>query len=542
MLLVLMGSVILIILIASANIANLLLARASGRQREMAVRLALGGSRLRMVRQMLTESLVLSFIAGVAGVATAVFAMGFILRAVPSSIPRLSEVSIDWTVLLFAMLISLLTGVLFGLAPAIQSAKADLFAAIREGARGSGYSARTSRLRGALIVSELSLAVVLMIGAGLLLRTFRGLLEANPGFNPSNAVVASIWIPVPNDPKTDHYDSQARLNTFIREVLRRESAVPGVELAAITSALPTTGVTNRDSASLTIEDRAVESSQDLRAEVIRVSPEYFKAVQAPLAKGRYFNEGDEDGKMPVAIIDETTARRYWPDISPLEHRLKLGAAANLPWITVKGVIKDIKHDGLDKDGVPHIYTSIYQRPGRSMSVVLRTSLPSSTLEPQIRREIEAVDPSLPVFNVRSMSGLIAASLAPRRFAAALIAVFALLALVLASIGIYGLLAYMVGQRSHEIGLRMALGAQRGNILKLVLGRGLFLAMAGIIAGLFIAVIAAPRIGGLLYGVHPIDFPVFFAVPTALLLVALVASYIPALRATRVDPMIALREG
>jgi len=539
MMLVLMGTVILIILIASVNIANLFLARASGRQQEIALRLTLGASRSRMVRQLLTETLFLALIGGLAGVATAAVSLGSILRFLPSGIPRLSEVSMDWVVLLFALLISVLTGFFFGLAPALQSTRPDVFAAIREGARGSGYGTKTNRLRSLLIASELALAVVLMIGAGLLLRSFAGLLRDNPGFNPAGVVAASIWLPVPNDPKADPYAGIAPQAAFARETLRRVRSIPGVELAGITSALPASGEANN--AALFIEDQPVESSQDLRAEIIRVSPGYFEVMQSPLIRGRFFTEGDEAGKEQVAIIDETTARRYWGSRDPLGRRLRFGQNANAPWLSIVGIVKDIKHDGLDVDGVPHIYACMYQRPYRAMSVVVRTSLPVSVLEPQIRHEVQSVDHGLPVFNVRSMGEVMDVSLAPRRFSSAMVGGFAAVALLLASIGIYGLLAYMVGQRSHEIGIRVALGAQPSDILGLILRRGMLLSGADILAGLLLAAIAAPMIASLLYGVRPIDPPVFLAVPAVFLAVAVLASLVPARRAMNVDPIVALRE-
>src|SRR5580698_4800319 len=321
-LLVLMAAVVLVVLIASVNIANLLLARASGRQREMAMRMTLGAARFRMVRQTLTESLVLSLIAGVAGVLAAKLTLSFILHFVPASVPRLAEVGVDRTVLLFALLISIFTGIIFGLAPAFQAMKADMTAAIREGAQGSGYSAKTFRLRSLLIVSELALAVVLMVGAGLLLRTFWGLLQEDPGFNPSRVVTASIYLPVPNDPKLDVYGDFSKRTSFIREVIRSVDAVPGIDRAAMTSDLP--GVRPTITAALVIEDRAADSSQGLTAEVILVSPDYFMLMQSPLIRGRFFLESDESGKQDVAIIDETTARRYWSGIDPVGRRLRLG--------------------------------------------------------------------------------------------------------------------------------------------------------------------------------------------------------------------------
>jgi predicted permease len=506
-----------------------------------------------MIRQMLTESLLLAFIGGIAGLTTAVITLKAVLRFVPANLPRLGEVSIDWRVLGFALLISLATGLLFGLAPAIDSSKAGLAGTMREGSRGSGYSAKAGRLRDALMVSQLAFAVVLMVGAGLLLETLHDLLRQNPGFNPSQVVTANIYLPNPNDPKLDPYETLAQLIPFHRELLRRANAIPGVELAAITSNLPAADTINTDSAaygatsrnSLDIEDRPTESSGDLSAEIIRVSPEYFRLIQTPLVGGRFFTEGDEDGKLPVAIIDEATARRYWPDRDPVGRRLRIGGRFarknSSPWCTVVGVVKNIKHDGLDVDGVPHVYVPLNQFVGRSLSVALRTSLPASTLEAQIRGAIQSVDPTLPVFGVTSMDEVLDASLASRRFSANLVAGFAAMALLLASIGIYGLLAYMVGQRSREIGLRLALGAQRADVLRLVLRKGVVLAGVGIVAGMIFSASTAPMMASLLYGVRPHDPAVFLIVPLLLFAVAVLASYLPARRATKVDPMIALRE-
>jgi putative ABC transport system permease protein len=553
MLAVLMAAVVLIVFVVSLNIGSLLLARASGRQQEIAVRAAMGASGGRLIRQMLTESLLLAFIGGIAGLTTAVITLKAVLRFVPANLPRLGEVSIDWRVLGFALLISLATGLLFGLAPAIDSSKAGLAGTMREGSRGSGYSAKAGRLRDALMVSQLAFAVVLMVGAGLLLETLHDLLRQNPGFNPSQVVAANIYLPNPNDPKLDPYETLAQLIPFHRELLRRANAIPGVELAAITSNLPAADTINSDSAaygatsrnSLDIEDRPTESSGDLSAEIIRVSPEYFRLIQTPLVGGRFFTEGDEDGKLPVAIIDEATARRYWPDRDPVGRRLRIGGRFarknSSPWCTVVGVVKNIKHDGLDVDGVPHVYVPLNQFVGRSLSVALRTSLPASTLAAQIRGAIQSVDPTLPVFGVTSMDEVLDASLASRRFSANLVAGFAAMALLLASIGIYGLLAYMVGQRSREIGLRLALGAQRADILRLVLGKGVVLAALGIVAGLIFSASTASLMASLLYGVRPHDPAVFLIVPLLLLVVAIAASYIPAWRATKVDPIVALRE-
>ena len=546
MLLVVLGAVILIVFIVSLNIANLLLARASGRQQEMAVRLSLGASPGRMVRQLLTESMLLSLIGGAAGIATAVATLGFILRFVPSNVPRLNEVRIDWVVLAFALLISTLTGFVCGLAPAFHSARGALSSAIREGGRGSSSGTKTGRLRDTLIVSELAFAVILMVGAGLLLRTLRGLLQENPGFNPTQIVTANTWLGVPNDPKTDPYLGIPGKVTFDRELLRRMKAIPGVQLAAITSALPTTNSNPNAVGGLAvelfaIEDRPVESAQGLSAERIRISPDYFAVFQATLLRGRSFTEDDADGKPLVAVIDESTARKYWPTDDPLGRRVRFGKDPAKPWTTVVGVIKDIKHDGLDIDGVPHIYVPVYQDPNKQVSVALRTSLSATLLEQQIRHEIQSIDAGLPVFNVSSMNDILDRSLAARRFSADLVGGFAGLAVLLAAIGIYGLLAYLVGQRSREVGIRMALGARPGDILRMFLRKGVTLAGVGVVAGLVIAASTASLMASLLYGVRPHDPAVFLLVPLLLLAVAALASYLPAYRATQVNPIAALRE-
>jgi predicted permease len=554
MLVVLMAAVILIIFVVSLNIGSLLLARASGRQQEMAVRAAMGASGGRMIRQMLTESLLLAFIGGIAGLTTAAITLKVVLRFVPANLPRLGEVNIDWRVLGFALLISVATGLLFGLAPAIHSSKAGLASTMREGTRGSGYSAKAGRMRDALMVSQLAFAVVLMIGAGLLLETLRDLLRQNPGFNPSHVVTANIYLPAPNNPQLDPYLTFVQQIPFNRELLRRANAITGVELAAITSNLPAADTSNSDAVpygatnhnSLAIEDRPTESSGDLSAEIIRISPDYFRVIQTPLVEGRFFSEADENGKLPVVIIDEATARRYWwPDHDPVGRRLRIrlrfGENSESEWSTVVGVVKDIKHDGLDVAGVPHLYVPLNQFVGRTLSLALRTSLPASKLEAQIRGAIQGVDPGLPVFNVTSMDEVLDTSLASRRFSANLVAGFAGVALLLASIGIYGLLAYMVGQRSREIGLRLALGAQRADILRLVLGKGVVLAGLGIVIGVIFSASTASTMASLLYGVRPHDPAVFLIVPLLLFAIAVLASYLPARRATKVNPMIALRE-
>lgn len=540
MLWVLMGAVVVITVITSVNIANLLLARAAGRQREVSVRLALGANRKRLLRQMLTESMLLAFVGGMIGLFTATLSLGSIVHILPSRIPRLNEVRLDWTVLFFAFLVSVLTSLLFGLVPAIQSTHASLVAGISEGSKNSGYSSKTGRLRGLLIMSEAGLAVVLMVGAGLLFHTFWRLIQQNPGFNPANVVAASIWLPAPNNPKTDKYGNINLQGNFLRDLLRHMNAIPGVETAAVTSVLPASS-SPTSSAQVSIVGQTLNSSSDTKAEIIRVTPGYFNVMQTTLIRGRFFIENDQPDKQPVVIVDESTAHRYWQQENPIDKQIKIGPPSRAVTAMVVGEVSDIKHDGLDKDGVPHIYAPAYQRGGKVLNLVLRTSLSASTLEPQIRREVWNVDPSLPVVGVRNMDQVISAGLAPRRFSMQLIGIFALLALVLACTGVYGVLAYMVGQRSHEIGLRMALGAQPANILKLILTQGALLASGGIVGGLILAGMLAPFIASLVYGIHVIDPIVFISVPLVLLTVALLASIVPALRAARLNPIETLRE-
>src|SRR5437588_4005201 len=381
--------------------------------------------------------MILSLASGVVGVLTAMVALHFV-QCLPARIPRLAEVQVDWTVLAFALLVSLLAGLGFGLVPALQSSNAEIAVAIREGARGSGTSRKTNRLRGLLIASQLALAVVLMVGAGLLLRTFWGLLQENPGFNPSRIVAANFYLPVPNNPDLDRYSSHPEiLNSFVREVVRRVNAIPGVDLASMTTDLPVTHLSWRPR--VNIEDRPDESGMGLFVEVTGATPEYFKVLQASLVRGRYFTEADDIGKQPVAIVDESAARTYWPDRDPVGRRLSIRTprgAANPPWCIVVGVIKDINSDGLDQSAAPHIYRPIYQFPGSralTKSVTVRTSLSATSLEPQIRREIQAVDPDLPVFNVRTMKEVIDGCLASRSLPAELVGVFAVVALLLASV-------------------------------------------------------------------------------------------------------------
>jgi predicted permease len=542
-LMVLMAAVVVILLIGSVNIANLLLARASARHREMALRSALGATATRVTRQLFTESLVLSLIGGSIGVLVAALSLRFVVLFAPHNMHRLTEINIDWAVLGFALLVSVLTALAFGMIPALQSRSPDVFSGMREGSFGSGQSRTVGRYRAGLIISEMALAIVLMVGAGLLLRTFWGLVRENPGFKSSNVVGASLWLPRPNNPKADPYLTVEAQSHFVREALHRISGIPGVEMVGTTSSIPM-GLNPPAAATLEIENQPVASSKDLKAEQIRVSPDYFKVMGITLLHGRIFDDHDISDKQGVAIIDETTARRFWPAANPLGARIRLGRqGSNQPrWVVVVGTISDVKHDGLDRDGIPHVYLPVYQSLSRTINFVMRTSLPAQAIERQIKQEIQSIDPSLPIFNIRSMDEVVSASLATRQFSASLVSAFAAVALFLVSIGVYGLLANLVEQRARELAIRMALGAQRADVFKMILGKGTIIAAIGIICGIAISLYVTPAIGVMLYGVHPTDPFVFLAVSALLLGVALLASFVPARRATNKDPLVVLREG
>lgn len=543
MLMILMAAVVVIILIGSVNIANLLLARASARHKEIALRSALGATGTRMTRQLLTESLVLALIGGSVGVLVAALSLRVVVLFAPHTMHRLTEINIDWVVLGFALLISVLTAFAFGLVPALQSRSTDVFSGMREGSLGSGQSKKIGQYRASLIVSEMALAIVLMVGAGLLLRTFWGLLQENPGFKSSNVVGASVWLTAPNDPKADRYLTAEAQSIFVLAALHRVSGIPGVEMVGTTSSIPM-GSDPPAFAPLVIENLPVDSSTGVKAELIRVSPDYFKVMGIALLHGRTFDDNDKSDKLGVAIIDETTARRYWPAANPLGTRIQLGQQGfnQAVWVVVVGIVKDVKQDGLDRDGIPHVYQPVYQSRSRRVNFVMRTSLPAQTIERQIRQEIQSIDPSLPVFNIRSMDEVVSASLATRQFSASLVIAFAAVALFMVSIGVYGLLANLVEQRARELALRMALGAQRADVFKIILGKAAVIATTGIVCGIVISLFVAPTIETLLYGIHPIDPVVFLAVPALLLGVALLASYIPARRAANKDPLVVLREG
>ena len=535
-LLVVLGAVSFVLLICSVSLANLVLARSSARRRETAVRLALGASRYQLIRLLMSESILLSLLGGAAGLLMALWLEPLLLGIVPGSLPRLSEISLNWSVMLFCLVISLVTGIAFGLAPAIQLSSSALVENLKEGSRGSTGGRRQYRFRSLLVASEIALSLILMSGAGLLLRSFWNLMQVNPGFNLKNVLVTSIWLPAPNDPKSGPYFDQARRNAFVREVLRRARSLSGVTVAAMGggNTIPLVGW---NTAPVLPENRQGDESSV--AQVANVSPEFFVTLEIPLRRGRAFTESDTQPP-GVVLVDETAARHFWPNADPLSKRVRIGQNPRAPWRTVVGVVGDIKTEGLDTPGVPHVYFPVYQQSSSSMAVFLRTSANPANLGEALRREIQNVDPDLPVFGVQTMEQVLAKSIAQRRFALLMVGAFALVALSLAGIGIYGVTAFSVSQRSQEIGIRMALGAQRSDVVTLILRQGMRTTLWGLASGLAGALILTRFMRSLLFAESPMDPVTFLAVAAVLAGAALLASYVPALRAIRVDPVQALR--
>jgi putative ABC transport system permease protein len=538
---ILFGAVGFVLLIACVNIANLLLARSSGRRREIAIRLTLGASGSRLARQLLTESTLLSLISGVVAMVAVLFFKNAILSLAPADIPRLSEVDVSASVLFFAFLISLLTGVLFGLAPALQAANPDQLENLREGGRGAGTGRRHTRLSRALVVSEVALSIVLLAGAGLLLRSFWRVLEVRPGFNPSHLATVQIWIPISNNPATDPYSIEEKRAAFLLEVFRRISALPGVEQASISGNDTLPMNSGRNYSPFSIQGRARESERGPIADIAVVDAQYFRTMEVPLIAGRNFTDLDTYKTRPVAVIDQTLARQYWPGENPLGQQLKFGFGRGLQGVTIVGVAGDIKSDGFEAPSVPHIYVALGQFAPVNAVVFLRSRSEVGNLGEAVRHEVESADPNVPVHSISSMDQIIARSVADRRFALELLAVFASTALLLAAIGIYGVMSYSFSQRAHEVGIRIALGAQRLDILCMALGEGMRLVVIGLASGLAGAAVMTRFFRSMLFDVGTADPITYLSVSAILAGVALFACYIPARRATRVDPLAALRE-
>ncbi len=538
-LLLIMGAVGLVLLIGCVNVANLLLARATARGREMAIRQALGAARMRLIRQLLTESLLLSLLGGIAGLAILFFTRKLLLQMIPATLPRLNDISIHWTVLFFALGVSVFAGAFFGLAPALQAARVDPSHVLRQEGRGSKGSRSQTWTLGALVVTEFALSLVLLIAAGLLLHSFWDLYKARLGFNPENVMAVNLWLPVPNDPTTDIYgtaDQEARL---IREILRRGSSLPGVKEIAVGSqeAIPL----NHDKSpqAFVLEGGSTRSDLPHQVQGSSVTPEYFHLLGIPLLQGRSFTEWDIANAPKVAVVNEAFARMCWPDQDPLGKRLKLGT--DTTWTMVVGVVSNARTESLEEMNTPQIYLSSWQTNEKDLAIFLRGHLDPATLPDQTRDMVQSLDQTLPVFGAKRLPDVISGSLAQRRFSMEMVLLFALTALLLAGIGVYGTISYIVSERTRDIGIRIALGAQKKTILRMVLSQGLTLALAGAAVGLAGALIVSHLMAGLLYGVSPSDPLTFIGLTVVLVMVALAACFIPARRAMRVDPIVALRE-
>ena len=533
-LLVLLGAVALVLAIACVNLTTMLLARGAAREREMAVRVALGAAPLRLLKQVFTESVLLALIGGAVGVILALWGVESLKAIGAQTVPRLREVNIDLAVLGITVAICVGTGIIFGLAPGLASARPELTETLKEAGRGSTQGRRRNHLRNGLVIAEVALALVLLSGAGLLIKSFTNLENVDPGFNPRNALTFEISLP------KLQYPDDASIVRFNNEAQRRIAALAGVQSAGFSTILPLAG-SNSDW-SFAIEGRpSNDNSPSPDEEKRQVSPDYFHALETPLIRGRFFTDADNADAPAVIIVNQIFAKKFWPNDDALGKRITFDddPKKNPKWITVVGVVGDIHHFGLDVEPKPEMYVPFAQAPVLTTIYVVRSNQDLRGLVPAIRREIQAIDPAVPLGNVRTFENIIADSVAPRRLSVVLLGVFAGVAVLLASVGIYGVMSFLVVQRTHEIGVRMALGAQRADVLKLVLARSLKLISAGAIIGLLVAVMSTHTLRALLYSVSAFDASTFALVTILLGAVALAASCLPAIRATKADPMVVL---
>jgi putative ABC transport system permease protein len=541
-LLLLLAAVAVVLVIGSVNVANLLLARASARGRELAVREALGAGRARLIRQLLTESLVLSFAGAASAVVLLFVAQGVLTRLVPSGLPRLHAIAVDWTVLVFALSTALISGAIFGLVPALQAGRVDVIPALKHEGRCITSSRGHATVRRLLVVAECALSLVLLVAAGLLVRSFWSLLHECLGFNPERVVTVRTRLPYPNDVTVDKYPTIAQEAPFVRELVRRVGTLPGVDEVAVGSsdAIPL------DPAQrilglfpLLIEGRGTEPTQAPLVDGAVVTPGYFPLLGRTLVRGRLLTDFDNESAPGAAVINEAAARKFWPVEDPVGRHVKLSRSAT-GWTTIVGVVADARTESLQDANVPVIYASAYQRSQKHLAIFLRGHIDAAAAADRVREQVQAIDPMLPVFGAQALSDTVSTSLSDRRFAIEAVGLFAVTALLLASIGIYGVIACLVSERTHEIGIRLALGADRRTILRTILGQGIGLVAAGGALGLVCAVIVSRLMSGLLYGVQPADPATFIVVAAALTLVGFCACYIPARRAIRIDPNLALR--
>jgi predicted permease len=536
-LLVLFGSVGFILLIACANVANLLLARAAARQKEIAVRTALGASRRRIVRQLLTESLLLSISGGALGLLPAYWGIRFLLAEKPPALPRISDIAIDGWTLGFTMLVSLLTGVIFGLAPALHASKPDLNESLKEGGRGGAGSAGHNRTRGLLVISQVALSVVLLIGAGLMIKSFRRLLQVNPGYNPENVLTLRLSLP--------WGAPYQQVIAFYQQLLQRAGALPGVQAAAIVGQLPLDAP--RFNVSFDVQGHPSEfSTKDPIADFNAISPDYFPTMGIPLLQGRSFTDRDNAQSPAVVIVNQSLARRIWPGEDPIGKRIRL--TDNTPWMSIVGVVADLKNQALNAEARQEIYVPYVQAnfaPNQNFTpytigLVVRAAFDPVSLSSAIRGEVRALDKSLPVYDIKAMDRIVADSISQPHLTTLLLAGFAGIALILVTIGVYGVISYSVAQRTREIGIRKALGAQTRDVTVLFVRQGLVLALIGVTIGLVVAFALTRVMTKLLYEVSATDATTFVAAPLLITAVALIACYIPVRRSVKIDPMIALR--
>lgn len=543
LLLSLLLAVGLILLIACVNVANLLLANASERRREMSIRMALGASRARIVQQILTECALLSVASAIVGVGAAMITQRSLISLLPSQLPRLNGIHIDGRVLAFSLSAAVVTTILFGLVPALHvSRTASNIDDLRS--RGSSKSVADAKIRKVLIGAELALSLMLLIASGLLLRTFWDLLHVNPGFNSNNLVTATVWLPVPNDPTQDLYANEAQRTKFIRECLVRLRGIPRVEHAAISSVVPL----QRSLIPQGFRVDGVTGPDPLSAVFASVTPDFFQTLGASVLRGRTIAESDDMNSRNAVVIDQSTARRFFGDSDPIGHRISFARGHTVNGkeqpgasMVVVGIVHNVKLARLDEGDVPHIYASAYQFSGKLLGVLVRGQGDTTTLGRQIRAQIQSVDSNLPMSEPTSMTDVVSATVGDRQFAAWLLGAFALVAVVLASIGVYGVASYTVSTRNRELGIRSALGATPQQLTQLMLRDGMIPVIGGLILGFVGAALSTQLIAAMLFGVHSLDLGVFTSAGITLVVIALAANYFPARRAGRVDPLIVLRD-
>jgi putative ABC transport system permease protein len=531
-LLVLAGAIGLVMLIACANVANLMLARAAARTKEIAIRSALGASRFRIIRQLATEAMLVGLASGLAGFVLSLWGVKSLVTLGGSNLPRTNEIAVDFRVVAVTFGMALLSSVLFGLLPAIGASKVNLSKSLKQAATQGTF--HRNRLRGALVVAEIAISLVLLIGSGLMIRSLARVLAVDPGFKPDQTLTLRLAL------AGSKYPNASQQIAFFQDVNRRVAAIPGMQSAGLISSAPLGG--GLYAGGFSIESQpATPEAQDQTADRRMVSPEYFKALGIPLIEGRAFDDRDDQNSAGVAIVSESLARRFLPNEDAIGKRIKLGGRdSTRPWLSIVGICGDVRDTVLESDARPCVYVPYPQFAVSSMTLVARTAVDPKTLVTAIREEVWAVDKDQPITDVKTMSAYVSDSVAPRRSNAILLGAFAAVALVLASVGVYGVIAYSVTQRVREIGIRIALGAESGDVIKLIVGRGLALVTAGVVIGLAGALALTRVMSSLLYGVRATD-PITFALVTLLLIgVAVLASYIPARRAARVDPMVALR--